>query len=947
MNANALVEQLLTDRSALERLPQLLDDDVATVVVERLKQEADRHWWINANRSLELAELIVRIGRARGDARQTALGMMARGDALKYLEHMDQAWEALEQAGLLFREVGDQIGWARTRIGRLPLSLDLNCVAEALADAERARAIFIAHQEREKCLRLDLNTALVYNVLGDQRQALALYRSALEIAESLGPDGQDWLGVLHTNMGNVYHLLGDFRQATAYHERARALFLERRETRGLALAELNIAHIAMAQGHYRRALRLLHQARERYDAEQLALDATHVNLYIVECYLLLNRYVEARDLARQIIDAYRAFGTTYEESLALLHQATAEAELGELTAAQAALDAAEPIFASLGASTWVATTRLRRGRVALSQNDLDIALREAAAAAVGFAADRQLVSYAMATLLRGQARFASGELAAALRDGTTALRTARRSNVPALRYTAHLLLGRIAEAGGRWPQAARRYRAAAATVDRVQRELTITLRPGFLEDKDEALRALIGIYLRDGSAERAFDTIERAKSQVLLNYLANREQLRWAGDDPRSRALIDELDGLREEHQWLYRLAHEQLPGRDEAPRAITPQQALIEIAARERRMRAITEQLYLQSGERSVARRVSSPRLREVQRHLDAETLLIAFYNDGVDVWAFTLDSATLEAHRLPIAVGELGRLLEQLQRNCSFALNAGPEAPTAHSLTALAQRILGRLYAGLLEPLAARLRDHRRLTIVPYGVLHYLPFHLLHSGSAYLIEQYEVAILPAAGLITRGRLARPAGALALAHSWDGRLPQTTAEAELVRRLFGGAVYAEQTARRAILQRPPAQILHIAAHGEHRLDQPDLSYVQLADGQLYTDDLLQLDLSYELVTLSACETGRANVAGGDELVGLGRGFLYAGAGALLATLWRVHDDMALRQTEHIYRALREGATKTAALRGAQRAILAEAAHLHPAFWGAFQLIGDASPLST
>jgi CHAT domain-containing protein len=257
-----------------------------------------------------------------------------------------------------------------------------------------------------------------------------------------------------------------------------------------------------------------------------------------------------------------------------------------------------------------------------------------------------------------------------------------------------------------------------------------------------------------------------------------------------------------------------------------------------------------------------------------------------------------------------------------------------------------LRRLHAALLEPLAQRLRGRRRLVIVPYAALHYLPFHLLHTGAAYLIEQHEVVVLPAAGLATRPRVARPAGARVLAHSWDGRLEQTLAEAQTVQRLLGGRAHIEGAARRAVLRSRPAQVLHIAAHGEHRLDQPDLSYIQLADGQLYTDDLLQHDLSYELVTLSACETGRANVAAGDELIGLGRGFLYAGACALITSLWQVADDMALALMERMYTSLRSGASKAAALRNAQRALLIEQPQLHPAFWGAFQLVGDAGPLS-
>jgi CHAT domain-containing protein len=166
-----------------------------------------------------------------------------------------------------------------------------------------------------------------------------------------------------------------------------------------------------------------------------------------------------------------------------------------------------------------------------------------------------------------------------------------------------------------------------------------------------------------------------------------------------------------------------------------------------------------------------------------------------------------------------------------------------------------------------------------------------------------------------------------------------------MVQKLFGGTLHVEEKADRMALQTQPAQILHIAAHGEHRLDQPDLSYLQLADGQLYADDMLQQDMSYELVTLSACETGRASVAASDELIGLGRGFLYAGAGALLVSLWQVADTSALHFMERMYEALRAGSSKAAALRDAQTFMLANDRQIHPAFWGAFQLIGDPDPL--
>jgi CHAT domain-containing protein len=292
------------------------------------------------------------------------------------------------------------------------------------------------------------------------------------------------------------------------------------------------------------------------------------------------------------------------------------------------------------------------------------------------------------------------------------------------------------------------------------------------------------------------------------------------------------------------------------------------------------------------------------------------------------------------------LDQLLAQLRLNLSAALQVGPQASATGSLIHNVQRILGRLYAVLLEPLALHQHIQSRLIIVPYGALHFLPFNLLHDGHLYLFELYEVVILPAAGLATRPSSRRKPGALVLAHSWEGRLPYTLNEAGIVQKLFGGNLYVEEAATRLAFQASPVQILHIAAHGQHRLDQPDLSYIQLADGQLYADDLFQHDLSYELVTLSACETGRAKVSGGDELIGLGRGFLYSGAGALILSLWQVADVTTLRLMELVYQALYEGLSKAAALRSAQQTILAETPGLHPAYWGGFQLIGSNNPLT-
>jgi CHAT domain-containing protein len=138
--------------------------------------------------------------------------------------------------------------------------------------------------------------------------------------------------------------------------------------------------------------------------------------------------------------------------------------------------------------------------------------------------------------------------------------------------------------------------------------------------------------------------------------------------------------------------------------------------------------------------------------------------------------------------------------------------------------------------------------------------------------------------------------------------------------------------------------LIHLAAHGEARLDNPTFAHLKLADGRLSTVDVFGLDLHGAVVTLSACETGRGVVAGGDELIGLSRGFLYAGAATLVQSMWRVEDGSTATLMSGYYRSLRDGQTKGASLRGAQLAMLDSGAS-HPYLWGAFQMIGDGGEL--
>jgi CHAT domain-containing protein len=115
-------------------------------------------------------------------------------------------------------------------------------------------------------------------------------------------------------------------------------------------------------------------------------------------------------------------------------------------------------------------------------------------------------------------------------------------------------------------------------------------------------------------------------------------------------------------------------------------------------------------------------------------------------------------------------------------------------------------------------------------------------------------------------------------------------------------------------------------------------SSLKLGDSWLNLFDIFNLQLGAELTVLSACETGMSAVWEGDELLGLARGFLYAGTPSLVVSLWTVNDRSTAELMRHFYGALQKGASKTSAL---QKAVIeVKAAFPHPYYWAPFMLMG-------
>jgi CHAT domain-containing protein len=144
---------------------------------------------------------------------------------------------------------------------------------------------------------------------------------------------------------------------------------------------------------------------------------------------------------------------------------------------------------------------------------------------------------------------------------------------------------------------------------------------------------------------------------------------------------------------------------------------------------------------------------------------------------------------------------------------------------------------------------------------------------------------------------------------------------------------------------------VHFATHGFINAARPELTGMVLSlvnskgieqNGFLWAHEIYNLRLPAEMVVLSGCRTGLGKEIKGEGLVGLTRGFMYAGASRVLVSLWAVSDEASAELMGNLYKAmLKENLSPSAALRSAQLAVLNQKRWESPYYWAAFVLQGE------
>ncbi len=281
----------------------------------------------------------------------------------------------------------------------------------------------------------------------------------------------------------------------------------------------------------------------------------------------------------------------------------------------------------------------------------------------------------------------------------------------------------------------------------------------------------------------------------------------------------------------------------------------------------------------------------------------------------------------------------------------------PSASVLALLRQQHAGRkpaprLAAVLADPVFQK--DDPRVHAVPRA-----PDQ--PSGQAFDGVRLLPAVTPvAADDLQADLLTRSAGDLGLSRGGQLNLPRllySRQEAEAIRAITPAGEINEALdfqATRAAALRPELRnyrIIHFATHGLLNSEHPELSGLvfslvnekgQPQDGFLQLQDIYNLDLPADLVVLSACETGLGKEINGEGLIGLTRGFMYAGATRVVASLWNVSDVGTSMLMAEFYRSMeKDHLTPAAALRAAQIHMWKQKRWSSPYYWAAFQIQGE------
>ncbi|MGQ0720485.1 MAG: CHAT domain-containing protein, partial [Candidatus Eiseniibacteriota bacterium] len=880
--------------------------------VEPLAAEVLRMMRTDARRALAIADRAAVVAEASEDPRLEARTVWMRGHGLAGVLRNREAAECYEAAAHAYREIGDRLQEAKVSIGWINALMYLGEYAKALALGEKARTVFLRRGLFPEAARLETNLGSIHHRVERPVEALAQYDRALRTAKQVGDP--DMLRVIQFNRANVLTNLGRMEAAEKLYRDVGREAREVGETRTAGFAEYSLGYLALLRGEYETAYKSLESSRTTFeelgDAHYLTLTLTD----LAELFVEMNSFRRALSFGRRARSLAERHGIRLEAARSALFEAVACIGLGEASNAATFLADAERAFRLEGNEVSGSVCALYLAELERRAGRLPEAAALLAGAARVFASEGVVLREAAARTRLGFVELERGRAKAAAAEVQRARAAMRRVHAPWLLARIEHLSGKIAMEQGQLGVATRRLRRAVDRIEAIRGRIGIDeFRIGFAEDKAPVYADLVHVLLRRGRREciaEAFEIVERARSRSLVDLLAGRLSGARDSAEPGVAKLLARLEKLRAELNWLSGFDPEPRKGRRDEARL---SRSGAELERCEEEIADVVARLLSKDDALGALTAGETTTLAEVREGLAGATLVEYWVSEHGTV-AFVIDGRDTRVVELEAGRAEIAELMSRLR----FQMEKwGYGEDYVRPRDAVLRRSLDRQLARLAERLWTPLEiASERVVVVPHGPLHSLPFHaLVGADGSPLVERHSFSWLPSASAkryLTdedgRPRVSPAQSRVLAVGVGDPSIPQVDEEVRRVRRTFRrGRVLSGPQATRARFLREArdADVVHVATHAVFREDDPFFSSLRLADGWMSLYDLYGMRLSGSLVCLSACQSGRNWIGAGDELVGLARGFLHAGARTLVVSLWPVQDDSTAQLMEAFYRHLR------------------------------------------
>jgi len=941
---------------------------VNQTLIRALKDQVS--YWVRVDipRAVELAHVTRELAALSDDPICAALAAHAGAQAAHVSGQHAEAIGLYEQAEAIYARLGEESELARIIRAKVSPLMHLGEYEKSLHEAARACEIFQRHDQPILLAQTLENMGNIHHRLDQYHEALKFYDRARQIY--VASRWEPGVASVSFNEANQYTALNEFERALALYQQAQAIYEKLSLPLLVVLAEYSIAWLYFQRGRFQESLALFAKVRTR--AQELGdttLEAL-CDLDLSEVYLQLNAYEDAIEQARSARQKFSAVGMGYESAKATMYLGIAHSQLNDVAEAESCFQEARRGFLAEGNQIFTAQTNIYLSDVLIRQQKWDLAVQLCTEAKDHFI-EQELpakAAYAQLQLARIKINESMSQRINGAIDSLThcpidslideavmlcqsGLELLGDAEVPWLKYQCSHLLGRAAQCAGQEAKAYQHYVTATEHLETIRRSIWVDeFKCTFMQDKLLVYEDLVDLCLRAGTEEKideAFAHAQAAKSRALVELLATDRSIRGKAEDPSLAQLHQEWQRVREELDWYYNRIN--FHGSQPQQGPLLPQAELQQrVHEREQQVVRLARRLSLEDAEYASLQTVPRLDTQQVRQCLAEDEVLIEYFLVDGRVQVFLLSREAARVFNDMSTLAAFAPLLQRLKfqfDQLAVSQRTAPSKP--NSLEAITRQYLRRLYSALVEPIEPFIQD-KKLIIAPHSFLHYVPFHALDDGSQYLIDRHEISYCPSGSVyklcFDKARTPRACGRVLIVGLSDDAAPLIREEVSLVGSLWEQAdvlVGEEATLDQLKCHAPGCRLLHLATHGVFRRDNPLFSALKLSDSWLTFYDIFKLNLNAELVTLSACETGMNEVSPGDELLGLLRGFLYAGAPTVIVSLWMVNDRSTLELMRWFYTGLRDGLTKRAALQQAQLKVKQQYPHAY--YWAPFMLMG--SPL--